>query len=143
MSRVAALLMSLFFVACGRGGYVDMQPVSPYSWSKPVSIIVENDNTERVVDIAVALRYNDNLESDTLSVTLQTSLPDARQVREELLLHLNREYSAAAVTASETVPYRTNCTLNQSGYYIFTITPSRAVKGVEAVGIELVENGKR
>lgn len=143
MLRVAVLLLSLLFVACGNGSYVDMQPVSPYSWSKPVSIIVENDNTERVVDIAVALRYNSNFESDTLSVAVQTSLPDARQAKERVLLRLDKKYSAAAVTSSEAVPYRTNCTLNQSGYYIFTITPCRTVEGIEAVGIELVENGKR
>ena len=136
MRTFVVLLLSLVVASCATDrSYVDMRPVSPYNWDDAVSIIYENSDTEAVRDIAVALRYNKSFDSDTLSVKVQTSLPDAHQFSEQILLHLKRDYTAAAVTASEVIPYRNNCVLGQSGYYIFTITPCRAVEGIEAVGI--------
>lgn len=116
-----------------------MQAVDTYGWTKPVSIVYSNDDTESLRDISVALRYNDKFKDDTLTVTLHTSLPDVHQCREQVLLHLKRDYHATAVTASEVIPYRADCLLEQRGDYIFTITPCRTVKGVEAVGIEIRE----
>ena len=136
MRVVVALLLSIFVASCATDrGYVDMLPVSPYSWADAVSIIYQNSDTVSERDIAIALRYNKSFRSDTLTVKIQTSLPDAHQFSESVLLHLKRDYTAAAVTASEVIPYRNNCVLGQSGYYIFTITPCRAVEGIEAVGI--------
>ena len=112
-----------------------MKPVSPHNWADAVSIIYQNGDTVSERDIAIALRYNKSFHSDTLTVKVQTSLPDARQFSEQVLLHLKRDYTAAAVTASEVIPYRNCCVFGQSGYYIFTITPCRAVEGIEAVGI--------
>ena len=133
--RLLIAVVALLMVGCSSGGYVDMQPVNPKGWSEPVSIFYENGDMESLRDISVALRYNSSFQDDTLSVVLHTSLPDARQFRERITLQLKREYSSAAVTSSESVPYREDCQLSQSGIYIFTITPSRAVTGVEAVGI--------
>ena len=136
MRVVVALLLSIFVASCATDrGYVDMLPVSPYNWADAVSIIYQNSDTVSERDIAIALRYNKSFHSDTLTVKIQTSLPDAHQFSESVLLHLKRDYTAAAVTASEVIPYRNSCVLSQSGYYIFTITPCRAVKGIEAVGI--------
>lgn len=136
MRVVVALLLSIFVASCTTDrGYVDMLPVSPYNWADAVSIIYQNSDTVSERDIAIALRYNKSFRSDTLTVKIQTSLPDAHQFSESVLLHLKRDYTAAAVTASEVIPYRNSCVLSQSGYYIFTITPCRAVEGIEAVGI--------
>ncbi len=135
MLLLVVALLSIFAVSCVGNSYVDMRPVSPYSWSEPVSILYQNSDTTALRDIAVAVRYNKNFDADTLSVVVQTSLPDAHQFSEQVMLQFKQDYTAAAVTASEAVLYRSGCQLGQSGYYIFTITPTRAVKGVEAVGI--------
>ena len=141
--RLTAVLLALIVSAGCTSSYIDMQPVDVYGWSKPVSIVYSNSDTTSLKDIAIAVRYNDYLRADTLSVDIQTSLPDVHQHKERIVLHLKRDYKATAITASESVPYRNACTLSQSGHYIFTITPCRTVKGVEAVGIDIKQNGKR
>lgn len=139
MRVIFSLLVALLSLSCVSGGYIDMQSVDAYGWTKPVSIVYDNVDTHSLCNISVALRYNDYFDSDTLSVVIHTSLPDVHQCREKVLLKLERNYAATAVTASESVPYRNSCSLSQQGNYIFTITPCRAVKGIEAVGIEITE----
>ncbi len=114
-----------------------MVATDPHCWIRGESIIYNNSDTVSLVNISVSLRYNNSFRSDTLSVTVQTSLPDARQCIEPVVLHLAREYSATAVVSSESVLYRSSCRLAQMGEYIFTITPRSAVKGIEAVGIQI------
>ena len=133
MRKLFAILV-LVMVGCSNG-YVDMAAVDPDCWHKSVSIFYNNEDISSLRSLSVALRYNSDFESDTLSVVVHTSLPDVHQFSEKVTLHLGRDYSAAAVTDSELIPYRENCLLNQKGCYIFTITPCRVVKGIEAVGI--------
>lgn len=137
MRKAIAFLVAAVAVGCTSNTKIDMQPVDVFGWSRPVSIIYDNSKTEQLQTIAVAMRYNTNFDTDTLTVDIHTSLPDVHQCKERVLLHFKRGYSASAVTSSESVVYRYNCALSQRGNYIFTITPCREVKGVEAVGIEI------
>lgn len=137
MQKWAFLLLLFCCTACKRGADINMQAVDPHSWHSPVSIFMQNGDTLSLRSISVAVRYNDNFISDTLTVDIQTSLPDARQCRERVLLNFEHKYKGTAVEVSEVVAYREQAQLSQSGFYIFTITPCRAVKGVEAVGIEI------
>ena len=133
--RILIAIVALLMVSCAEQTYVDMTAVDPDCWDRAVSIFYENEDVESVHDLSVALRYNNDFEADTLSVIVHTSLPDAHQFREQVTLRLARKYSSTSVTASELLPYRASSLLNQKGCYIFTITPCRAVKGVESVGI--------
>ena len=133
--RVLIAIVALLLVSCGEAAYVDMKAVDPDCWERSVSILYENEDTTALRNLSVALRYNNDFEADTLSVVVHTSLPDAHQFREQFTIHLKRDYSSTAVTDSELVPYRDSSLLGQRGCYIFTITPCRTVKGVEAVGI--------
>ena len=133
--RILIAIVALLMVSCAEQTYVDMTAVDPDCWDCAVSIFYENEDVESLHDLSVALRYNNNFEADTLSVVVHTSLPDAHQFREQVTLRLARKYSSTSVTASELLPYRASALLNQKGCYIFTITPCRAVKGVESVGI--------
>lgn len=137
MRKLITILAAVVAVGCTSNSHIDMQPVDVYGWSRPVSIIYDNTSTEQLRTIAVALRYNNSFDTDTLSVEVHTSLPDVHQCKERVVLNFKRDYHASAVTASESIVYRYNCALNQRGSYIFTITPCREVKGVEAVGIEI------
>lgn len=138
--RLFVVLFALcVVVSCGSKSYIDMQPVDAYDWQRAVSVIYENSDTIALRNIAIALRYNDSFKSDTLTVKVQTSLPDAHQFSENVVLHFDRSYKATALTASESVGYRQSCQLSERGSYIFTITPCRGVSGVEAVGIEISE----
>lgn len=137
MLKVAVVALVAVVVSCGRDNYVDMVAVDPHSWQNQVSIIYDNQDTVSLATISVALRYNSNFKSDTLAVMLHTSLPDVYQCQERVTLHLAKEYAASAVVRSESVPYRSSCLLSKKGEYIFTIKPLSAVKGVEAVGIQI------
>ena len=133
--RLFLAIVALLMVGCSKPAYVDMKVVDPNCWDSAVSIFYENEDVESLRNLSIALRYNNDFQSDTLSVMVHTSLPDVHQFCERVTLHLAREYSSTAVTSSELVPYRADVQLNQKGCYIFTITPSRAVEGIEAVGI--------
>ena len=77
MRRFLVIVVALLALSCGRVGstlFVDMHSVDLHCWSKPVTILYQNSDTLSLRDIAVALRYNDNFEDDTLSVVIQTSL---------------------------------------------------------------------
>lgn len=136
MLRLVVVLLSLLCAGCV-GSYIDMRPVDPRGWHKPVSVVVENEDTVAMRSLSVAVRYNDSFASDTLSVDIQTSLPDARQCCERMLLKFEPKYDAAAVVSSQSIAYRDKVQFDQCGYYIFTITPCRNVKGIEAVGVEI------
>ena len=73
-------------VSCGKDAYVDMKAVDPDCWERSVSIFYENEDTESLHNLSVALRYNNDFEADTLSVVVHTSLPDAHQFREQFML---------------------------------------------------------
>lgn len=137
MRLLIAIFAMFVAIGCTSKSHIDMQPVDVFGWNRPVSIIYENNDTNTLRTIAIAMRYNSNFDTDTLSVDIHTSLPDVHQCKERVVLHFKHDYHASAVTSSESSPYRHNCLLNQSGCYIFTITPCRTVKGVEAVGIEI------
>lgn len=137
MQKWVFIPLLLCCIACDRGVDINMQAVDPQSWDSPVSVLMQNEDTLSLRSILVAVRYNDNFISDTLTVDIQTSLPDARQCRERVLLNFEHKYKGTAVEVSEVVAYREQAQLNQRGFYIFTITPCRAVKGVEAAGIEI------
>ena len=79
MRLFVALFALCVVVSCGSKSYIDMQPVDAYDWQRAVSVIYENSDTIALRNIAIALRYNDSFKSDTLTVKVQTSLPDAHQ----------------------------------------------------------------
>ena len=130
------IVCAVAFVGCIAPQNAIMVGVDLKSWSKAESIIYENSDTTSLRNLNIALRYNDNFRQTTLPLKVTITTPDARYFEEEVTLQLERPNMAIAVTATESIPYRTDVLLNQSGYYTISFEPLSEVRGVEAIGIE-------
>ena len=134
--RIVVIVCAVAFVGCIAPQNAIMVGVDLKSWSKAESIIYENSDTTSLRNLNIALRYNDNFRQTTLPLKVTITTPDARYFEEEVTLQLERPNMAIAVTATESIPYRTDVLLNQSGYYTISFEPLSEVRGVEAIGIE-------
>ena len=134
--RIVVIVCAVAFVGCIAPQNAIMVCVDRKSWSKAESIIYENSDTTSLRNLNIALRYNDNFRQTTLPLKVTITTPDARYFEEEVTLQLERPNMAIAVTATESIPYRTDVLLNQSGYYTISFEPFSEVRGVEAIGIE-------
>lgn len=131
----AAALLTL--CSCISTQQTEMEAINSRGWSEPCDILIENGDTLSMRTIGVALRYNHDFKADTLALRIGVLTPDIKHFEERVTLQLSRPYTASAVAASETLPYRVHSVLAQKGTYIFTITPEYAVEGIEAVGITI------
>lgn len=114
--------------------------VSPRHWKRPAEIRLENADTVMLRDAALFLRCNDRFTEDTLTLRIATLSPDSLRFEEPFLLAVTRTNSPAALMHEYLVPYRRNLLLGREGEYRFVITPVRAVRGVEAVGIRFTKS---
>lgn len=137
------VVLSMLTTGCTMPDYIKTVDTNPICWDYPVSIIYDNSDTLSLVNLSVVVRYNDDFKDDKIDVTMHLSTPDVYQCREQISLSLMRPYFGTAVQSSESLFYRENCCLNSRGNYIFTIIPSRSMRGIEAVGIEIDRDGKR
>jgi len=114
-----------------------MVGVDVQSWDSAESITYDNSDTISLRNLNIALRYNDNFRQATLPLKVAITTPDARHFEEEIVLVLQHPRTALTVATTESLPYRADVLLNQKGLYTFSFEPQLAVRGVEAIGVEL------
>ena len=136
---VVALLCVAAMLSCMAPQRSFMSNIRGGEWCAPVDIVYNNEDTVALRTISVVVRYNCDFKSNAMPVTLRLTAPDGRSAEESCTILLRRPHAVAAVATVESVPYRVHNRMSQSGYYIFTITPDSALRGVEAVGVEIVE----
>ena len=136
LGRIVIAFVAIAFVGCIAPQNAIMVGVDLKSWNKMESVIYENEDTTSLRNLNIALRYNENFRQTTLPLKVAITTPDARYFEEVVTLQLDRPNMAIAVTATESIPYRTNVQLNQSGFYTISFEPLSEVRGVEAIGIE-------
>lgn len=125
---------------CSSPGQTAAADVPASKWCGAVEIRLENADTLMLRDAALFLRCNDRFTEDTLTLRIATLSPDSLRFEEPFLLAVTRTNGPAALMHEYLVPYRRRIRLCRSGEYRFVITPTRAVRGVEAVGIRLTES---
>lgn len=86
------------------------------------------------------LRCNDRFAEDTLTLRIATVTPDSLRFEEPFRLVIPRDESPAPLKREVAVPYRLRIRFTQSGDYRCILTPTRPVRGVEAVGINLTKS---
>lgn len=141
---LSAVLSLLCCVSCMAPDTAQMVAVTPRGWSEPASVIVENVDTLSLRRLSVAVRYNNNFDEVTLPLTIKVLAPDGRVFEEEQEFPIRQGGGATVVSVSESLPYRDDVLLSASGQYIFVFEPRAEVRGIEAIGVEiLTKNGKR
>ena len=86
-------------------------------------------------ELKIFLRTDSRFSEDSLTVRIVTFSPDSLRTEEyhRLIIPPTRRINALKQVVE--IPYRRGVTLRKEGTYYFTLTPTRTVAGVEAVGI--------
>lgn len=111
--------------------------VDPFCWEQGAVVLLPNADTVTLRDAEVFLRCNDRFAEDTLTLRIATVAPDSLRFEEPLRVVIPRNEGPAALMREVAVPYRLRIRFPQNGDYRCILTPTRPVRGVEAVGINL------
>ena len=114
--------------------------VDPFRWEQGAEIRLPNADTVTLRDAEVFLRCNDRFAEDTLTLRIATVTPDSLRFEEAFQLIIPRAESPAALMREVVIPYRRRILFAQSGDYRCILTPTRPVRGIEAVGINLTKS---
>lgn len=106
----------------------------------PAAIVFTNTDTTTLRDMDLFLRYDDRMDEDTLTVRIAVVTPDSLRHEEAFRLALPAAHTPAALSREADLPYRRRIRFARTGDYCITVTPGRPVKGVEAVGINIVKS---
>ena len=109
-------------------------------WEAPATIVVTNTDTTTLRDMDLFLRYDDRMDEDTLTVRIAVVTPDSLRHEEAFRLVLPAAHTPAALSREADLPYRRRIRFARTGDYCITVTPGRPVKGIEAVGINIVKS---
>ena len=104
------------------------------------AIVFTNTDTTTLRDMDLFLRYDDRMDEDTLTVRIAVVTPDSLRHEEAFRLALPAAHTPAALSREADLPYRRRIRFARTGDYCITVTPGRPVKGVEAVGINIVKS---
>ncbi len=138
--RIIVAVVAIAFCSCLAPQNAKMVCVDMQSWSSAESVAYDNSDTLSLRNLNIAVRYNDNFKQATLPLRIVITTPDARIFEEIVELQVHHPNTALAVATMESLPYRSDVLLNQQGTYTFSFEPQSAVRGVEAVGIEILSN---
>lgn len=103
-------------------------------------LTLPNADTLSLHNLRLVLRCNERFAEDTFSVRIAVRTPAALRYEEPFLIAVPRGGGLAALMRENAVLYRRHVRLAEAGDYRVTITPMRPLRGVEAVGIDLVKN---
>ena len=109
------------------------------AWDRTVEMAFDNDDTTSLCDLTLFLRCNDRFVEDTLTVRIEIRTPDSLRCEEPFILAIPHANSPAALVREAVIPYRRRVCFERPGQYRVRITPSRSVRGVEAVGVDIAE----
>ena len=135
--RIVVVALAMMMCSCLAPQNTQMVSVNMRSWDSVESITYDNSDTISLRNLNIALRYNNNFKQTTLPLKITVTTPDARHFEEIAELQLQRPRTALTVSTTESLPYRTDVLLNQRGCYTFSFEPQSAMRGVEAIGVEL------
>lgn len=110
----------------------------PAAWHETAEMTLRNDDTLARRNLSLFLRCNDRFEEDTLTVHVAMLTPDSLRFGEPFLLTLHHDRRPASLASEAVIPYRRRVCFDRTGDYRIRITPARPVRGVEAVGIHIV-----
>lgn len=113
------------------------EDVDPHGWQRPAVLLLPNSDTITLREVKLFLRCNDRFSEDTLTLRVETVTPDSMHVGEYLCIPFPRQTAPAALARENEAPYRTRIRFRQCGDYRMILTPTRPVRGIEAVGVHI------
>lgn len=111
--------------------------LSPAAWSEAVELDYENHNTVGEQNLQLFLRLDDGFAEDSLTLHIATFTPDSLCAGEYHRLVFSAAHVPTPLQRVAVVPYRRGVQLTREGIYRFRLTPTRTVRGIEAIGIKM------
>lgn len=140
----------LFYAACVWLGVMSAGCTAPhYSlavdlkdgvWRDPVVLPVQNGDTLTGRTLRLFFRCEADFRADSLGVTVAVTTPDSLRFEEPFVLWFRQEDSPASLQREIVVRYRSHVVFNRTGLYRLELTPCREVRGIEAVGINIIKS---
>ena len=117
-----------------------MNDVKISDWSNTTTLTYNNTEIGEF-DMGIMLHVNRGFSAEELSLQVTTLTPDSLRYTEQIILPIKQmpQSSIQAATDIE-IPYRRNVHFRRKGEYIWHITPTQKVVGVEAVGMHIHVN---
>ena len=126
----------ILFCSCSKKpDAVVMNDVNISDWSKTTTLVY-NNTTIGEVDMSIVLHVNRVFSAEEIALQITMFTPDSLRYTEQVTLpiELKPERPTQAATDIE-IPYRRNVEFRRKGEYIWQITPTTALNGVEAAGL--------
>lgn len=128
-------LAALLCIACTAPEEAYVTDVKCFDPDHTAVVRVENRRAEAQGELKLFLRFDDRFQEDSLTLHIATYTPDSLSTEEFHRLILPRARRINALKRVVEIPYRRNVTLREAGSYYFTLTPTRPVEGIEAIGV--------
>lgn len=119
---------------------VVMSDVDNSDWSDMATVSYLNSELGEC-DMSIVLHVNPNFKQKNIALEITMLTPDSLRLTEQV--HFNVEHSPQRKTLADTdveIPYRRNLNLKHKGQYVWQITPSQSIRGVESAGIKFQVN---
>lgn len=114
--------------------------VNPNGWKNPARLAITNTDTTTLRDIRLFVRCNQRLSGDTVTLRIAFQTPDTLHYQEPFRIFIPHHTTPAALTHEVIVPYRYRVRFPRMGSYFMTLTPTREIRGIEAIGIHIVKS---
>lgn len=117
--------------------------VDPTGWEDAVTLRFANADTLSLCDLRLVVRYDGAFEATSVDLELTTLAPDSLQCTEPFALHVVPRSAPAPLLRDTAVLYRRGVVLKRCGDYTLTIRPLEPVRGIEAIGLDIVESEQK
>ena len=137
--RVLMTIAACCVVLCGctTAGRSCVAEIHGRTWDAPAEVAIANSDTTGLYDMRIALRHNGLPAGEMIALTVRTVAPDSLWVEEPLTIRIADDGRSRAAQHEASAVYRRRVRLLREGGYRIIITPSQAVRGVSAVGVDL------
>lgn len=130
------IFATLIFIGCSTSiNRAIVKDVDVEQWYSPVELSFEVSDTTEVNDLAIFMRYQRDIELDSINVVIATTTPDLVEWRENVSFPIAGS-SKDDIVLSE-FDYRKRVALQQKGVYTIKIYPQHIYAGIEAIGINI------
>ncbi len=136
--RCMAVAAVLCASACDLPHAIVTADTDPMCWSEAAALGLHNEDTAALRDLRLIIRYNIAFRTDTLALEIAAEAPDSAVYRDTVRLRVPRTTEAAALKRDLSIPYRCDVRFPQAGEYHLYVMPLAPVRGVEAVGVEMI-----
>ncbi len=136
----ASALAALLAGSCLSARVSTAVDVDTRAWRRAATFVLPNSDTAALRDLRLFLRCDERFAEDTVTFRITVTTPGRLRFEELFLAATPRTQSSAALLGERIIPYRRAVRFAETGDYRISIAPLRTLKGVEAVGLDIVQS---